>query len=143
MSGLNLVPNPAVIATQGVVFLCAYVIVKKFYVEPYKVLRAKRLAATLGSKEGASELLRSNEVKQEQIKSKIAAAIGEAQKLVESSKSQAQAKRLDLVSVAEQEADAQLQKLKQEMQQNLAQERAKIPQIVQSLSELTFGKLLS
>ncbi len=54
MSGLNLIPNPTIYRDSSVVFLTAYVIVKKFYVTPMQRYVQKRLAATTGSKDAAT-----------------------------------------------------------------------------------------
>ncbi len=143
MASLNLVPNPLVILVQSGFFLASYVVVKHFYVVPYQKLRARRIAATVGSKDNASEILKSNEESAERIRIQLNDAMKNARQIVDEAKKKAASKRESLLEAAEKDAELTLSSLRGELKANLETERKAIPQVVEALGNKFFEKLLN
>ena len=63
MSGLNLVPNPTVLAVQAGVFMANIFVIKKLWLDPYLRVYEKRQANTTGSQTDAEKISKENGAK--------------------------------------------------------------------------------
>ncbi len=143
MASLNLVPNPPVLAVQAVIFLTSLVVVKKLFVEPYLELRDKREKLTVGSKDQALRLLEETDRVSLDITSKLNAAITEAKQAREKIRDAAIEKRTSALSAAEGESRKFLAEVETQIKQDLAQEKAKVPAIVKSLTDEVYKLALA
>ena len=142
MSGLNLNPNPAVLATQAAIFLTSLFAVKTLMVNPYLKIREKRQQSTLGSKNEASSILTSNAQALKNCDMKIADAISEARSAAEKIKQTAVEQKQALLTKAQHEAQQTLKAMETTIVQTLANERQKIPQIVEQLASICFDQTI-
>lgn len=134
MASLNLVPNPTVLAVQAGLFLVNCFVVKKLYVEPYLRVRDRREALTVGSKDEAVRALSESDALAQKIEARISAAMLEAKAERERIRQVALANRDTLVADATAESRRNVEAVERQIQQEVAGERLKIPQIVASLT---------
>lgn len=139
MAQLNLVPDPAIVGTQIVVFIVNIAIVKKFFLEPYLALRSTRDALTTGSKAEAARLL----YESDQIAKKVEEAVSEAASAAASErdriKAQAQEKRTEIVKAAEDKVRAEVGAVSTRIQDELAEQRTLLPQVIAALTNEFFS----
>ncbi len=143
MASLNLVPNPPVLAVQAVVFLMGLAVVKKLFVEPFLELRDKREKLTVGSKDEAVKLLAEADRVSLDITAKLNTAITEAKQAREKTRDAAIDKRTAALSAAEGESKKFLAEVESQIRQDLAQEKAKVPAIVKSLTDEVYKLALA
>lgn len=142
MASLNLVPNPSVMIVQTGIFLANFVIIKKLFLEPYLKVSDKRAAVTTGGVKDADSIVKSNLESQARIDSKMSDVRDEAAKLRQLAQSEAQKEATSIVSAAEVDARLTVSAVREEIQQNSAEERQKIPAIVEELTGTVFQKVL-
>lgn len=143
MASLNLVPNPPVLAVQAVVFLTGLVVVKKLFVEPYLTLRDKREVLTVGSKDEAQKLLQETDRISQEITAKLNVAISDAKQAREKIRDAALTKRNAALGAAEGESKKLVQEVENQIKQDLAAEKAKVPAIVKNLTEEVYKLALA
>lgn len=135
MSTLNLIPNPPVLAVQAGIFLLNIFIVKKLILEPYLKVRDRRYALTIGSKEAAERASRDAESVASFIAAAITKTTGDVKNEREKIRDAALQKKAAIVASAEADAKAAIAAAEQEIRQDLAQEKLKIPAIVNQLAD--------
>jgi F0F1-type ATP synthase membrane subunit b/b' len=135
MATLNLIPNPMVLGAQVGVFLANFVAVKKLFVEPYLSVRDRRQALTVGSQDEAAKALAKSEELTSQIERQLVAAASEAKAEREKIRDKALAKRSSLLAVAEADAKEKVAAVEREIQGEVKAETAKIPAVVQTLTD--------
>jgi F0F1-type ATP synthase membrane subunit b/b' len=140
---LNLVPNPPVLAVQAVVFLAGLVVVKKLFVEPYLSVRDKREKLTVGSKDEAQKLLQDADRVAADVAARIGQAVEEAKKARGVTRDAALAQRQTTLSAAEADGKKLVAEVEKQVQQDLAQEKAKVPAIVKSLTDEVYKLALA
>lgn len=138
MAQLILVPNPVVMAVQAGVFLTGAVIIKKLMIEPYLSVRDRRVKLTQGNREEAAEIISRCEAIASEVNSRLSQAVQKAQKSKETIRLAAVERRDALVAAAESESRATIDKVAAEIQQVIATERAKVPQVVEQLAQQVF-----
>jgi F0F1-type ATP synthase membrane subunit b/b' len=138
MAQLVLVPNPVVLAVQAGVFLANVVVVKKLMLEPYLAVRDRREKLTQGNRDEASSIVTRCEALVTDINQRLVTTAQTAQKAKESIRNAALEKRNATLAAAEAEARATIEKMAAEVKQTLAAERAKVPQVVQQLTQQVF-----
>jgi len=74
-------PDPTVIAVQGVIFLTAVMIVKKFFIEPYRKIKSARTKMTTGAVAASEEIFLKNQHTTKTIEGHIQGAVNDAQPL--------------------------------------------------------------
>ncbi len=142
MSSLNLEPNPTIMAVQAGLFVMNFVAVKKLFLDPYLKVYDKRQNLTVGSQSEAKELASKNETVFSQIQSTLQEANEEAGKIRDNVNRIALEKRSELVSQAEVEAKNLVSKIESEIAEVKSEERPKIPQIIEQLSESIFTQII-
>lgn len=143
MASLNLVPNPPVLAVQAVVFLVGLAVVKKLFVEPYLSVRDKREKLTVGNKDEAQKLFQEAERVAQDVTTRISVAVDEAKKARGKTRDAAIAKRQAALAVAEGESKQLIAAVEKQIQQDLAEEKAKVPAIVKSLTDEVYKLALA
>jgi F0F1-type ATP synthase membrane subunit b/b' len=143
MASLNLIPNPVVLGAQIGVFLVNYVAVKKLFVEPYLAVRAKRSAVTVGSQEEATKALAQSDQITKAIDQKFLECAAEAKGVRESLRDRAHSQRDELLSSAEAAAKQEIASVEQKIREELAAERARIPDVMKSLSDELYNLALN
>lgn len=138
MAQLVLVPNPVVLAVQVGVFLANVVVIKKLMLEPYLAVRDRREKLTQGNRDEASAIVTRCESLATDINQRLVATAQTAQKAKESIRNEALEKRNAILAAAEAESHATIEKMAAEVKQTLAAERAKVPQVVQQLTQQVF-----
>ncbi len=135
MSTLNLVPVPQVLLVQGAVFAANFFIIKKLFVEPYLTVRDRRERLTIGSKGDATKAITEAEVLTTKIAAALSNAADAAKKDKETIRAQAITRRQTIVGAAEAEAKTAVAAVEKDVQRVFAVERAKIPAVVQALTQ--------
>lgn len=138
MAQLVLVPNPVVLAVQAGVFLANVVVIKKLMLEPYLAVRDRREKLTQGNRDEAGAIVTRCEALATDINQRLVTTAQAAQKAKESIRNAALEKRNALLAAAEAESRATIEKMAAEVKQTLAAERAKVPQVVQQLTQQVF-----
>lgn len=138
MAQLVLVPNPVVMAVQAGVFIAGAVIIKKLMVEPYLKVRDRREKLTVGNQGEAASILERCEEIASDINQKITVANRLAHKHKDTMQKQATAKRDEIIAAAEAEARQVLDAMTADIQEAIAKEKAKVPQVVQQLTDELF-----
>jgi F0F1-type ATP synthase membrane subunit b/b' len=138
MAQLVLVPNPVVLAVQAGVFLANVVVIKKLMLEPYLAVRDRREKLTQGNRDEAGAIVTRCEALATDINQRLVTTAQTAQKAKESIRNTALEKRNAILAAAEAESRATIDKMAAEVKQTLAAERAKVPQVVQQLTQQVF-----
>ena len=142
MSSLNLVPNPTVMLVQAGLFVANFVVIKKLILEPYLSVYDRQQAKTTGSQSEAERL----DLESIDLEKKIAAAIDTTKdNLAEQRQAALKAARSEseaVVAAAETSANQTIETMRQEVAATIAEERAKIPGIVEEMSELVVQRVL-
>lgn len=142
MAGLNLTPNPLVLATQAGIFLASMHFVKTLMVNPYLQIRTKRLQATTGAKGEATAVLESNGAKMAAIEAKLGAALDSAKSTADAVKREATAKKDSIIDLARAAAHQEIIDLEHEVEAWMKDQQLKLPAIVTELSKICLEKTL-
>ncbi len=134
MADLSLIPNPQIMAIQTGVFLANLYVVKKLMLEPYLKVKEKRIELTIGNKESAQIVLKECEEKTEEIQTKVNSALNAASDNRKKVRSEALEKKENIVTQATQQASGHLEKMRQQMQVEIAKEKEKIESTVSRLT---------
>ena len=126
MSGLNLTPNPMVIAVQGGIFLSALLIIKKNFLQPYMALRQKRDQMTTGVKGSAEGLTQAASQMTQKIQQSTETCLLEVRKQTSEIREQATQKRVELVQAAESEAATFMAAAREDLRTTLREETTKV-----------------
>jgi len=143
MAALSLVPDPAVLTVQAGIFLVNYVVIKKLMVEPYVKMRAMRDKQTRGSQDDAGKYLTEAEAIQGRLVQRLSHAANEAKQAREQVRAAALENRQSIVAAAEVDSRKHVAAVEQEVQRELAQEQAKVPGIVKSLTDEVYQVALA
>ena len=135
MATLNLIPNPMVLGAQIGVFYLNFIAVKKLFVKPYLSVRDRRQALTFGSQDEANKALASCDRISKDIESRYITSAIEAKEDREQLREQAQIARQTLLGRAEKDAKSEVANVEKQIREELAVEKAKIPGVIESLSD--------
>lgn len=139
MAQLNLVPDPAIVGVQIGLFVVNMAIVKKLFLEPYLLLRAKRDALTTGSQADATRLLyECDEIArkvQESIEEAAAGAASERERV----KVGASQRRTEIIKTAEEKARAEVESVAARVKKEVAEQRALLPQVISDLTSQLYA----
>ncbi len=117
------------------VFLAGAAVVKKLLVEPYISVRDRRDRSTIGNRDEANQILVRCESIAQDIAGKLGAAANAAKQAHHVTRAAATKKSQETVEAAQVASKARIEAMEQQVSQELASERAKIPQIVAALSD--------
>jgi len=143
MASLQLMPNVNVIAAEAAIFWTTCVVTKKLMLDPYLKLRSMRQAQTTGSQEYATRILAENDQAIDTIASKLSDSQNFISGMKKDIKSVAQAKRDEIVSAAEKDARDTITKMRDEVEKQLKEERAKLPNVISSLTDSVYSASIS
>ncbi len=143
MSGLNLTPNPVVIAVQGGIFLAALVVIKTTILEPYLMLRKKRESMTTGVKGSADALVARGEKLEAEINGQLQAAIAEMREASKKIKDSAVERQQSILKASASDSQVFLTKANSELKEMIQGERAKLTsaadQVASSIEQVVFN----
>jgi len=142
MAGLNLVPNPAVLLVQSGIFLTTLYAVKKLFITPYLSVREKRQSVTVGAHSGAEKLNADARSTQEHIDKKMSAVIEESKQTLSMTKQEINEEKNKIIEQARKESAEIVEHMRQQLTKELAEERAKVPAVVNQLTEAVFNKAM-
>lgn len=142
MAGLNLNPNPIVIATQAGVFLASLHFIRTLMVKPYLEVKAKRDHLTLGSQSEAEGIVESNKEGIRTLEKKLSDALSEARLEASEMRKKAFAECDAIIESAEEKARNYVAAAKEELDKEVAIELEKVPALVNQLSETIYKKTL-
>jgi len=143
MAELSLVPNPTLLVVQTGIFLTNVWLVNTLILKPYQKLKAARDQATVGNQDEARRTLQEVTTISEAIKQKTTAALEQARQSIKSARDQAQNQQAQLTAAANAESQTFLDGFRTDLKTNLASERAKSNEILGTLSDEIFKKLLN
>tara|TARA_B100001094_G_C18162750_1_gene790313 strand:+ start:935 stop:1366 length:432 start_codon:yes stop_codon:yes gene_type:complete len=143
MAGLNLTPNPYVIATQAGIFLTSLHFVRALFVKPYLEMKEKRDQATVGDQDSISLITDSNKAKSAEIEKMFRSAIDEMHVATLESRNAGTKERDLLVKAAEERAQSYLFEENEKLKNELSEELKKVPALVAKLSDAVFDKTLA
>ena len=142
MAGLNLNPNPIVIATQAGVFLASLHFIRTLMVKPYLEVKAKRDQLTVGSQSDAEAIVKSNKEGLSELEKKLSNAVSEARLEATEMRKKAFAECDAIIENAEKKARDYVAAAKTELDKEVAVELEKVPALVNQLSEVIYKKTL-
>ena len=142
MSTLNLHPNLPVMIVQAGLFFTNLYVVKKLMLVPYLKVREKRLALTIGTAEAAKDQNVKNEQAASNLSARIQNAVDQARANYQKALAEAQGERNQILTRAEQTAREQLKGIETQIAADLARERADIPKVLATLSDLAFKQVI-
>ena len=134
MAGLNLVPNPTVLAIQTGIFLTALVVVKKLFLTPYLRIKERSEKATTGSQSAAASTTSENSNLGAKIEARLAEAAAQARQQAQTIKTKALHERDTYVTAAESDAKQTIGAMRKTIDDELKAEKGRVPAIVQQLS---------
>lgn len=143
MATLELVPKIPVLIVQTGVFLANIVVVKQLFVAPFLKMKDRRDALTIGNQEVAVKILAECETLTKDISSKLDVAYTEAAAARENIRATALVKKTGIIKAAEAEARSYIESIEKEINQEVANEKQKIPAIVNSLTQEFYQRTLS
>jgi F0F1-type ATP synthase membrane subunit b/b' len=143
MAELSLAPNPTLLVVQTGIFLTNVWLVNTLILKPYQKLKAARDQATVGNQDEARRTLQEVTTISEAIKQKTTAALEQARQSIKSARDQAQNQQAQLTAAASAESQTFLDGFRTDLKTNLASERAKSKEILGTLSDEIFKKLLN
>jgi F0F1-type ATP synthase membrane subunit b/b' len=143
MSGLNLVPNPTILAIQSGIFFTAIYTVKKLYLDPYLKLKEKRLNATVGNQQSAAQLLADNHKKLEQITASVKKGVHTAMETSEAIRKTSSAEKDKILQEADKAAKQSLDEIRTEISSELKTEKTKLPDVVKQLTEQVYAQTVN
>ncbi len=142
MASLNLTPNTTVMIVEAGVFLATFFVGKKLLLEPYLSVNAKRKALTEGSQSEAEHLQVENQRTIEKIDAQLSQVADDSRKLRDRSLQKAKADRDALVHSASDEANKTIEDMRQSLAKELAEERSRIPTLVDQLTKEFVAKII-
>jgi hypothetical protein len=137
----TLVPDPAVIAVQGLLFLTAVVAVKKLMIEPYERLRLKREALTSGSAGAAKSLVERNAAVSSELLAATNAALNKAKEASSALRIKHASERERIISEAETKAAAILENANRSLSENLKSQESRLVDECNRLTKEVFQQL--
>lgn len=143
MAGLNLTPNPAIMAVQAGVFLANIYVVKKLWLDPYMKVYKKRQEKTRGAQSEAESILKRNVASISEIDGRISQASIDAKAVRARIHDDMSKEKNAALLEAAQEAEQIVQTSRAQLEANLEQELQKIPKIVNQLSNDFYAKVIS
>jgi len=143
MASLNLIPNPAVMAAQAGIFLTSMFVIKKLMLDPYLTVRAKRESLTTGSQADAKQALAESDRIATDLALRIRTTAESAKSEKEVVRQAALVKRQAIVENAEKEASKTVADAASRIAKDLADERAKVPAIVKSITDQIYSVVLN
>lgn len=142
MAALDLIPNPTMVIAQTGLFLANIAVVKKLIIDPYLKLKDRRFELTTGNKEKAKRILADSEEKSKSIDAQLYNIEQEIKSFRQTRKEEALSNHNKIVQDSKALARQRLEKQREEVSQELKQERNKIPGFVSELSEKVFSAVL-
>jgi F0F1-type ATP synthase membrane subunit b/b' len=143
MSSLNLNPNPTIMIVEAGIFLLNFVAVKKLFLDPFLKVQDQRFRLTEGSQHEAEKIQKDNHSKAELIHQRLSGAANESRVQRDKTIASANGQRDEVISKASAEASSIIENMRQELSRELASERGKIPQLVQTLTRDFVQKLVA
>ncbi len=143
MAQLDLIPDPKIMVIQTGIFLANIYVVKKFYVEPYLKLKAKREFLTVGSQDQAQAAATEAGKLSAEIKARIDSFYSQSKAYAEDSRQKATLEQKAILHKAENEAKSTVEQTSSAIAQMLDEEKTKVPQIVDRISAQLFAQLLN
>jgi F0F1-type ATP synthase membrane subunit b/b' len=143
MASFELFPVPEVTAVEAGFFLLNMVIIKKLILNPYMKLKDKRELATVGSQDEAKKIIQQCESLSESITKQLGVAAQEARESRESIRTEAVKKRESILAAAEKDARKVISDVQTEVESKLQAERARVPEIVNSLTQEVYAAALN
>jgi F0F1-type ATP synthase membrane subunit b/b' len=137
-SGLNLIPNPGVMAVIATVFLLAMQVIKIYFLQPFQQLHQKRSQLTSGGKDEAEQKMRSIAAREGELKEKLAMARESASAAKDRVLSQSKDSATRKISAAKAEAEGQLQTARREISDIFSKESLKIQPQLSRLVDAAF-----
>lgn len=142
MSGLNLIPNPPVMLLQAAIFVSQVVVVNKLFVKPFRELKRKREAGTVGAEQKSEKLSEEQEKLSIEIKKKMEELKGQLQSFREKERADAKIRRDREVQEAHSELTEFVTLSRNEIQGSLDEERAKLETVTKDLVEDLYRKII-
>lgn len=143
MSSLHLVPNPTIIAVQAGVFLANFVIVKKFYLDPYLKITGKREAMTDGSQEESASIEKKNAETSARMERQLRELNEHTHEHRARLNAEADDKSSKILQLAENEAESIIAGVQEEIKLAVEKESANIPETVEELTSAIYKQTLS
>jgi F0F1-type ATP synthase membrane subunit b/b' len=143
VSALNLIPDLEILCAQTGIFLANLVVVKTLIINPYLSLQEKRRAHTSDSQDQAQKTLASCVQQSAAIEAQIAATIAEVSTQGEKVKAQALTEQQRLIVAVRQQVDVDLEAMRREIAEQLAEQRSKVPAVAEQLSKQFYQTLLA
>ena len=126
MASINLTPKLTVIIGQAILFVIAYIIVNKWIVIPFRILKAHRDNASKGSKQDTSEILTQIHQRHKIIDEKSSKAILEVQKIRSEAMEKAHHQSIQIIDNSKKQAQKIFDQNHQDLSNMIASEQTKL-----------------
>lgn len=142
-AGINLTPDVPVIIGQGILFVLAYLVVKKWIMEPYYLLADKRRVSFDSDDFDLDSIKAKIRERQNLIESSTLEALNRVQQMRQDKVNEAQGQARLMISQAQESSDQMIRDHTTKLNQNLELESARIAQMAEPLAQSLYGKLMA
>lgn len=142
MSGLNLIPNPAIVLAEAGVFFANLIIAKRLIVNPYLKLKDARNSLTFGAENQAQTYTHEKQKAKVELEEARKTVRKELEAIRESVRKEAIQKREDILAKAHDNARQEISSASNELRTALAREQAKLEKESSQLAQEICTKLL-
>jgi F0F1-type ATP synthase membrane subunit b/b' len=136
-------PDPTVIVVQGVIFLIAVTIVKKFFIEPYRTIKAARTKMTTGAVATSAEIVLKNQHATKTIEGHIQGAVNSARAQADAIRKAALQKQQAAQDTAKAQADDLKRNYREKINSEFAAAEAQLSSLVKTATSQVVAKLLN
>ena len=141
MSQFNLMPNPTIVGIQFCIFMIVLVIIRNFFLKPYKLLREKRQALTIGTKQEGEALFEKNEQLLNEIDTTIKEGQKQAKELYQEISSSSKAQSEKLVIDSEKNLQQELQKIQEQIRNDMKEVHEEVINSSKKISKEVYNKI--
>ncbi len=141
MSQFNLIPNPTIVGIQFCIFMFVLVLIKNLFIKPYKLLREKRQALTIGTKQEGERLFEENQNIMNSIDSSIKEGQEKAKSIYQEISGASKAESEKLVTESEKNMQQELSELQSQIRADVESIGNEIKVASEKISKEVYNKI--
>jgi F0F1-type ATP synthase membrane subunit b/b' len=140
---IELVPDPIIFVCQGVSFVASLWSANRFLIQPYLRLHNERRKRTKGALIGAQGMIEKSQAIETSYNLQLSAVLSEAKQLKNAEIMSGQAEAEAILLQSRQDAELMLQKSLHNVEQQVSEERIKLPSLSKKLAEQILANIQS
>lgn len=141
MSQFNLMPNPTIVGVQFCIFMFVLVLIKNLFIKPYKLLREKRQALTIGTKQEGERLFAENQSILNSIESSLKEGQEKAKSIYQEISSTSKTEAEKIVLDSEKNMQHELQELQAQIRSDVSSIGEEIKVASNKISKEVYSKI--